>query len=218
MELANLRTKKKEELSTEETAFLAEHKTELTAEEQINLGLTEAPAPVTPTQVVEQATEEPAPVVDAELAALTADIKSGKKVLVEKAEYDGLKASAQKSESKLAEMEKKEIEGRVDAHIARGAIKADMKEKYAGLIQADASNEELLTSLPDNPLLASEVGAAGDAGVTALEQLRGKANEILKASTEAGAQSDIGKAMSQARKENPDLAKEADAEMQGKKN
>ena len=214
MDLATLRTKKKDELTSEEVAFLTEHKAELTAEEQLATGVTE-PVAAAPAPAPEAEAEKPA-VVEPELAALTADLKSGKKVVVDAVEYSGLKASAKKSADMLEAMEKKNIEERVAAHVARGAIKADQSERWVGLIQADVTNEELLKELADNPLVASELGSEGDQG-SSIAQLRIKANEIAKTSSESGAKIDFSTAMIQARKENPDLAKEADAEIREKK-
>lgn len=221
MELSTLRTKKKDELTAEESAFLVEHKAELTAEEQLATGVTEAAAPVEKTAAelaLEKAAEDAAnaPAVDPAAVALQASIKAGTHVVVEKSVLEGLQASASTSASKLEAMEKEKIEARVDAHIARGAIKADQKAKWVGLVQADATNEDLLKELADNPLLASEVGGAGEAG-SSVEQLRAKANEIAKTSADAGAKIDFSTALSQARRENPELAKEADAEIKGKK-
>lgn len=208
MDLAALRTKKKEELSAEEVAFLTEHKTELTAEEQIATGLTEATPPAPSTVITNTETETPE--VAPELAALTADLKSGKKVVVDAEEYNGLKASVQNHGAQLEDYRKKEIAGRVDAHVKRGAIKADQADRWNGLIMADATNEDLLKELPDNQLLASEIGQNGVEG-SALEQLRTKANEIKETS-----KVDFSIAMIQARKENPQLATDADEEMKTK--
>lgn len=210
MEVATLRTKKKEDLTAEETAFLVEHKAELSAEEQINLGLETAPAVPAPSDVIVRT--DPEAVADPELAALTADIKSGKKVLVDATEYQGLKASADQSAAKLAAMEKKEVEGRVDAHVARGAIKQDQRDQWVGLVLADAKNEDLLKSLEANPLLASELGGDGE-NVNATSQLRAAATKIV---TDSDGKIDLGSAMSQARKENPTLAQQADAEISTK--
>lgn len=218
MDLSTIRTKKKEELSAEELAFANDHKAELTAEEQLAMGIVEPTTPVvTPSAVIENnGAGEVTPVVDPAAVALQASIKAGTHVVVEKSVLEGLQASATKSEAKLQAMERADIEKRVETHVARGAIKADQSEKWANLIQADSSNEDLLKSLADNPLLASEVGGAGEAG-SSVEQLRAKANEIAKTSKDAGAKIDFSTALSQARRENPELAKEADAEIKGNK-
>lgn len=215
MDLAVLRTKKKEELNTEEAAFLAEHKSELTAEEQITTGVTEVapetPAVPTPAEAVITNQDSEEVTATPEAVALQASITAGTHVVIKKEDFANLQASAQASASKLAEIEKEKVQGRVEAHVARGAIKADQADKWIGLILADASNEALLTELPDNQLLASAIGAEGKEG-SSLEALRTKARDIMGADGKV----DFSAALSQARKENPELAKSADAEIKSK--
>lgn len=215
MELATVRNKNKEDLTAEELAFVGEHKAELTAEEQIKFGLEEAPATKTAAEIaLEKEAEDAKKAAEAtaspEAVALQASISAGTHVVIEKTQLANLQASADKSAQLLADMQKKEVEARVDAHVQRGAIKSDQAEKWTGLILADASNEDLLKSLADNQLVASELGGEGD-NANPVTQLREKAQVILKASVDAGdANASLATAMVQARKENPELAQEAD--------
>lgn len=212
MDLATLRTTKKEDLTAEQIEFLKDNKAELTAEEQINLGLAEAETqtPVVPSATITPTEQTTAP--NAEAVALQASIKAGTHVVVPAAEHAALKASAEQSAAKLADMEKKEVAARVDAHVKRGAIKQDQAEKWTGLILADASNEDLLVSLPENKLIASEIGGNGSA-VSAVDQLKAAA---IKTVTDSEGKVEFSTALNQARKENPTLAEQADAEIAGK--
>lgn len=213
-DLATLRTLKKEDLTAEQLAFITEKKAELTAEEQITFGLTEAevtpptPAP-TPSEVITPTEDTP---VNAEAVALQASIKAGTHIVVSAADHAALKASAEQSASKLQAMEKKEVEVRVDAHVKRGAIKQDQAEKWTGLILADASNEQLLEGLSDNKLVASELGGSGS-DASAVTQINDAAIKTVK---DSAGKVDFSAALIQARKDNPTLAQQADAEIAGK--
>lgn len=180
MDLAQVLAKKKDELSTEEQAFLVEHKSELTADQQIAFGVGDAPA--TPVAPVVEDEEEVTPEIK-EAVAVAASIKSGEKVLVEASAFNSLKNQVEASAKIIAGYEKERIEASVDTHIARGAIKADQKDAWTKAIIASADNKNLLESLPDNKILASEIGhddqdTTGEAGVA----METKIQEAIKAS------------------------------------
>jgi len=210
MDLATLRALKKEDLTAEQLAFITEKKSELTAEEQITFGLAEVETPVVPSATITPAEETATP--NAEAVALQASLKAGTHMVVPAAEYQGLQASVKTLEGKLEAAAKKEVEARVEAHVKRGAIKQDQADKWTGLILADASNEDLLVSLPENQLLASEIGGNGSE-VSAVAQLKAAA---IKTVTESEGKVEFSAALIQARKENPTLAEQADAEIAGK--
>ena len=208
-DLAVLRTKNKADLSAEELTFLSDHKSELTAEEQIATGLVEAPA--TQAEAVITNEDPDAASVSPEVVALQASIKAGTHVVIEADKLTQLQASADKSAKLLADMRKKEIEGKVDAAIAAGKIKSDQKEKWVGRIVADATILEDLEALPENKLLASEIGASQQEG-SAKSQLEAK----ILAAQEADPKLDRVAAISFARKANPELAKAYDEELKAK--
>lgn len=216
MELAVLRTKNKADLSTEELAFLGEHKAELTAEEQVATGVTEAtpaepatPAP-TPAEAVVNNENPEVPAVSPEAVALQASISAGTHVVIAKDQLTSLQASADKSAQLLAAAEKEKIEGRVDAAIAAGKIKSDQKEKWVGRIVADATIIDDLEALPENKLLASELGDSAAEG-SAKVQLESK----IQAAREANPALSYGEATSQVRKNNVELAQAYDKEIKG---
>lgn len=214
MDLAVVRTKKKEDLTPEELTFLGEHKAELTAEEQIATGLEAAPAAdpaPTPAEAVINNQDPVEATPSAEAVALQASINAGTHVVVSAADYQGLQASVQASASKLAAIEKAETETRVDAAIAAGKIKSDTKDKWVGRILADKTILEDLESLPENKLLADEIGDANAEG-SAKAQMDSK----IQAAREADPKLSYADAVSAVRKNNPELRAAYDEEIKSK--
>lgn len=212
MDLAVLRTKKKEELTPEESTFLGEHKAELTAEEQITTGLTEVPAPVekTAAELALEKEQEEANAVTPTTVALEASLKAGTHVVVKAEDYNSLQASATASANKLAAMELEATQGRVEAAVKAGKIKSDQAEKWVGRITADSTILEDLEALPANSLLASELGTAAAEG-SAKAQLESK----IQAAREADPKLSYGQATSQVRAANVELAQAYDKEIKG---
>lgn len=200
MNLDALRVKDPEELDGKEYKFLAEHKSELSAEEQEKFSL----------EVPEENNEE---FSDEDRATLAA-IKSGEKKVVgkdeevvEKSRLDALEATAQDYKTEKAQ----EV---VNKHIARGAIKQDASEFWTKqLLSSEGDDrkalEEQLAALPDNKILADEIGSGEDtpAGNTPREQLHVLANQKIAAAAKDGKELLYPEALKQATRENPDLAK-----------
>lgn len=205
MDLAQLRTMKKEDLNEEQIAFLNEHKADLQADELVALGLETPAEPAAQATPVEKTDEEK------EAESIQASIKKGEKVLVEAAAYKNLEAQVKASAEKLAEYEKEKVEASVKAHVARGAIKQDQAEDWTKKIIADRSLETMLAALPDNPVLASELGSSEGQAQTAREKI----TALVDAKIAADNSLDRARAISLVRNENKELAAEYDAEIKG---
>lgn len=211
MDLALIRQKAPADVTADEKAFLAEHKSELTAAELVAYEIESTPAANTEdTEVVEE-TEEVK-----EAVAVAASIKDGKNVLVSASEYESLKNKVDASATIIEGFRRKEVKASVEKHVARGAIKADQVDTWTDKIMADASVETLLESIQDNKLVASEIGKEGSA-MTAVETIQQKVAEKIKASKEAGNDNpDVANIMADVRRENPELATQYDAEIKRK--
>lgn len=218
MTLDEIRVKEASVLNDDEKKFLADNKKELSAEELKKFSLEEEPAgdppapadPADPADPVDPAvdptkTNKEVPVSDPELAEINADIKSGKRLVVDAAQYNQLT-------SDVKAMKRKEIEASVDSHIARGAIKADQKSHWADLIEANAKMADTLTALPDNPVLGGEQGSStGAAAATAVEAMNKKAQEIVDAD-KSDKPISFNDAFKKAMSDNPELAKQLNEE------
>ncbi|WKK71466.1 phage protease [Rathayibacter oskolensis] len=159
MDLATLRAKKADELSDEEKAFLAEHKTELTDDESTAFGLVEETAE-------EKEAREAAEKADADAEA-EADRKAAEDAKGVQASAHGLTASqiaqlqadAKAGREAQQELLKTRLTASVTAHIERGAIKSDQLDSAVSLLMAssDAQRTALSTfldALPANKLIA----------------------------------------------------------------
>jgi len=202
-------------LTEEDKKVLEENKATLTDEQKTKFGI-EVPAPEAPkadapaaTPTPEKEPEVPAAetVTETQEVAVAASLK---KKGFEVVEASRLKKLEETADAYLTE----KAQAKVDAHIARGAIKADQRDKWTQLILADANNEELLKGLNDNPKLAAEIGSDKGAAIVdasaAAAEITKKAEAEVKAATEAGQTLNIGDAISKVRKANPDLAAIAD--------
>lgn len=145
MTLEEVKVKELSQLTDEEKAFITEQKANLSTEELTKFGL--GTAPVAPVVVVEDT-----PVVDPELAVITASLKSGESVVIKASQLKALEDTAQ-------DYRKEKASQVVMAHVNRGAIKADSIDAWTSQVMADQKNtEELLKSIPDNKLLADDIG------------------------------------------------------------
>lgn len=208
MDLTVIRAKNVADVTTEEKTFLEENKANLTADELVAFNIDQTPAePVVPAApVAEEQTEEIKEAVEVQ-----ASIKKGENVLVNAAAYNKLEAQVEASAKIIAGYERKAVEASVDAHIARGAIKADQKKEWADKLEADRSLETLLTTLPSNQVLADEIGRSGGEAKTATQEISDKVAEVMK----ADATLDVARATSQVRASNKDLAARYDEEIKG---
>lgn len=149
-----------------------------------------------------------------EAAAIQADIKSGKKILMDASEVQGLKASVEAHSKQLASYRRAEIRASVTKHLNRGAIKADQVDKWVERIEADATLEDMLNDLPDNKVLASEIGNQEAADVaTPAQQFEDAVQAKIKASE---GKLDYSKAVVAVAQENPQLAKDRQAALSNK--
>lgn len=235
--LEEVRAKDQAALSEEEKSFLVEHKAELTAEEQKKFGF-EVTAEVQETEEQKnerlaaeaKAKEEAdakakADAEAAEAARNTApDLTAAQPIMASAVKGDEGKVVMAASEVKELfdfrnQAQKKETEDFVKEHVARGAIVASETQKTVDmLVNATGSTrdslKEMITKLPNNPVLASENGSSEKAGeaVSAVEQIQKKAEAIVASAKAENREMKIGDAISQVRKENPELVKQADEE------
>ncbi|PPH83916.1 hypothetical protein C5C50_04245 [Rathayibacter sp. AY1D9] len=169
MDLATLRAKKADELTDEEKAFLAEHKTELTDDERTTFGLVDAETEE------EKTAREAQEKADADAKA-EADRKAAEEAKNVQASAHGLTASqiqqlqadAKAGREAQQELLKTRLTASVTAHIERGAIKSDQLDSAVSILMAssDAQRTSLtafLEALPTNTLIASaEKGDGGE--------------------------------------------------------
>lgn len=189
-------------LTDEDRKILDENQDKLSADERVKFGFQTANEP-----------DNNAEQFSAEDRQVLADIRDGKKVVVDKTEHDDLKAQVEAATGDVKAMRRREIEKEIaDKHVSRGAIKADQVSKWADLVEADESNKQLLESLADNPVLASEVGSSNaENQKTAVEQF----GELVKATQAENENMPYRDVVAKVRRENAELAKQYDEESQG---
>lgn len=239
--LDEVRIKDAASLTEEEKSFLVEHKAELSAEEQTKFGFEVTAAnQETEEQKQERLAQEAkakeeadakakADAEAAEEARKTApDLSMAQPVMASAVKGDEGKVVMAAADVKALydfkrDAERKETEAFVEAQIARGAIVASEKGNIVDtLMGANPSTRKTLENtfknLPNNPVLASENGSSDKAGnaVSATEQIKQKANAIVASAKAEGKTVDIGTAMSQVIKENPELGKQYQNELVGK--
>lgn len=214
MDLATITAKTNDQLSDEEKNFLADHKDELNDDQKRAFGFEVTAADNTNTNNEEE--EAPVntttPTVEPELASVAASIKAGTHVLVKADTLNRLEETDKQYRQEKAD-------AIVKAHVSRGAIKADAAPKWAEkLVNANSAEraeiEELLDGLNGNETVAADTQGSG-ADVTAknaADEIREKANELIKASREAGTEISLGDAMSKVMRENKELADRYNAE------
>lgn len=198
VQLDQVRTKDVSALSTEEKTFLAEHKAELSNNEQTKYGLVEKVAEIAPTAASEDGTIK---VAASELEAMKAEIAS-------------LKIAASDGTAAKAELEKAKAAKVIDSHVARGAIKADESNAAVELLVTASpmqrtALEDFMSKLPENKLVsAGEIGSE-EAGTSA-----NATNDLLKLASDRALEKKIpyDQALLQVSGERADLVKASDAE------
>ena len=195
MDLAALRSKKKDELSAEELVFVTEHKAELTDEERTAFELT-----LDTDAAAEAANGQTASAAPKGLTA------------AQKAQWDKLTADAAAGRQASEDLRRSRLTASVNAGIERGAVKSDQAKSTVDLLMASTPAQEkamltFIENLPSNSMIASEHGSAAGGDATASATLFDKARTIM-----ASAKVNVDVALKQARKENPDLAKQFDQE------
>jgi hypothetical protein len=238
--LEEVRIKDATSLTEEEKSFLVEHKTELSAEEQTKFGF-EVTAAVQETEeqkaeklaaeakaAEEKKQQEEATARALEAARSTApDLTNAQPILASAIKGDEGKVIMAAAEVKelvdyRRTAEKKEAEDFVKTHVGRGAIVASETDKTVQMLMTAGSNrkslEDMISKLPDNSVMASENGSSVKSGaaVTATQQIKDKASAIVASAKAEGKNVDIGTAMSQVMKENPELGKQYQNELVGK--
>lgn len=203
MDLAVVRAKPVTEITDEEKAFLVEHKADLQADELVAFGIDQ------PEEIVEEEEEEIVVVPpvenveDKEASEIQASIKNGSKVLVEASAYKSLQGKVDAYQKIIDQQDTEKIEASVKEHAARGAIKADQIADWTKKIKADRSLETLLSSLPDNKLVASEYGTSEAGDTNASNAINEKVLAKIQASSTPLTYAD---ALKQVASENAELA------------
>lgn len=167
MDLEKVRVKKPEELTDDEKAFLEEHKADLSDEERTAFGLEVEPEPTPEPQPSQQASAVNGGLTASQIKQLQADAAAGR--------------AAQQ------ELLKSRLTASVDSAIARGAIKSDQKQEAVDVLMAssETGREKLLSfikNLPENKLLASEIGDGGTDARSAQDELADRAANVVKES------------------------------------
>lgn len=116
----------------------------------------------------------------------------------------------------IAEYRQRDVEAFVDAQLKRGAIKADQRDEWVKKIMADESLKPLLENAPADPVAAAAKGKEnpGEA-VTAAEEVRKKAQDLVKAAKEAGQNLLISDAYSKVMADDKELAQRYENEVKG---
>lgn len=207
--LDEVRIKDVASLTGDDKQVLADNKTELSADELKKFGLEEvATAPVTADAKVEGISDED--------KAILASVKSGSMKVVKADEWNGMQDAVAKLTADNQKHAEVEAQAFVTEHVERGAIKADQHDKWTKLVVANADMRDVLANLPSHAATEGEKGKEViEASNTAAAEVRAKANELIKASREAGKPIDIAKAYSQVMSENAELATRYDAEIKG---
>lgn len=215
MQLSDLVAKENDALTDAERQFLTENKEQLSDEQKVKFGFEAAATPPEATPPADDPAQKPTEgeevettTVTKEEAAVAASIKSGDMIAVKASQFNQMQKD-------IDAFKLEKITAGVEKHVARGAIKADQAGAWANRIAKDASVEDLLSALPDNQVLAGEQGSSTKASsaVTATAQLNEKVDAAIAASD---GKLSRGDATVKVRRENPDLAKEADLEISGK--
>jgi len=181
MDLSIIRVKKLEELTDEEKAFLAEHKSELTDEELNAFGLVEeddAEAKAKAEAEAKAAEEAEAKAkADEEAAAETAKaeeakaLEASKKVVsISASKLKQLEAAAEEMKTLKASIAQKEAHTIMASAVKDGRVKSDQLEKGEELLLADRDGKfkAFVEALPVNSLLGDEKGS-GEGGEDVIE-------------------------------------------------
>lgn len=216
LKLEEVRVKKLDELTDEEKSFLSEHQADLTDDERAAFEIeSQEDAEAKAEQAAKDKTDAEA--AEAEKAKAEA-LQASTELKGAQAQIAALEASLKATQDELL---RGKLQASIEQHVERGAIKADQSDEAVELLMASSESqrtrlESFLSNLPSNELVTKgEIGDGQGLEGSAIEQLREKTNAILKASTEAGKAMSHADAVSQARRENQDLAKQADEESKG---
>lgn len=207
--LDEVRIKDVASLTDDDKKVLADNKSELSADELKKFSLDEAVATVvTADAKVEGISDED--------KAILASVKSGSMKVVKADEWNGMQDAVAKLTADNQKHAEVEAQAFVAEHVERGAIKADQHDKWTKLVVANADMRDVLANLPSHAATTGEKGKeVVEASQTAATEVRTKANELIKASREAGTPIDVAKAYSQVMADNPELATRYNDEIKG---
>lgn len=196
MKLEDILAKQVSDRSDEEKAFLSDHKSELSAEQQTQLD-TEASDAEAKAQADKEAADKAAAEkaeADAKAAEEAARLEAARKgqTTISADRLAKLEADAQAGREAKAELERTKADGIVASAVKDGRIKSGDKEGWVKQLLASHGDsrtqlESLLASLPANETLGVELGGAGKTVSTdAGEELHSKVTASIKASAEKG--------------------------------
>ena len=210
MTIEEVRNKNVADLNDEEKAFVAANQADFTDEEKVKFGLkSEIAAVVDETLKNKEETTVETPVVDPELAAIAASVKSGDSVVIKASQLKQFEDTAKEVEV----MKREKIAAGVQKHVERGAIKADAADAWTDRIYKDPSMEDVLKEMNGSPVMAGELGTdvkAGDATASASSKITASAKKLMETNTSLKMED----AISQVLRDDPVLAKEYSAESQ----
>lgn len=196
MKLEDILAKQVSDRSDEEKAFLSDHKSELSAEQQTQLD-TEASDAEAKAQADKEAADKAAAEkadADAKAAEEAAKVEAARKgqTTISADRLAKLEADAQAGREAKAELERTKADGIVASAVKDGRIKSGDKEGWVKQLLASHGDsrtqlESLLASLPANETLGVELGGAGKTVSTdAGEELHSKVTASIKACAEKG--------------------------------
>lgn len=187
MDLTQVRAKKPEDLSDEEKTFLDEHKTELTDDERTTFGLVDEDAEAKAKAEQEAKDKAEKDAADKAAAEAEASKQASANGGLSASQITQLQADAKAGREAQQELLKSRLTASIDAVISRGAIKSDQREAGVKVLMAASNGNltELLTflqALPDNALLASEIGNSAGVSASAQDELSERAANAVKES------------------------------------
>lgn len=204
MNLDTLRVKDAEDLTGAEYKFVAEHRSELSADEKAKFSLETADADRTE--------------LSAEDKTLLDSIKAGDKKVVDADSNVVDKSTLDRLEKTAQDYREDKVRTVLATHVKRGAIKQDQakldgfwgKQLLSAEDDARKEVEKALDALPSNEDIGKENGTAEDAlaGSTARDQLAVIASEKVAKAAEAGKEMLYSDALREAIRENSLLTKQ----------
>ena len=213
MSIDEIRVKDASALTADEREFIQANKALLSADEQAKFGLVEAATQ--PTKETNKETKVEASMFTQDEQKIIADVRAGNVKIVAANEAVINADALAKLEASAEEYRTEKAKGIVEAHVKRGAIKADQAGFWTDRIKASEGTERealetALNALPDNDKLAGELGSdeAGVVASTAREELANLAAAKVSAAAKDGQTLSYTDALKQVSNENPNLLKQ----------
>lgn len=189
MDLATVRAKDVKDLTDEEKAFLAEHKADLTADEQTKFGLADDAADATKDKEDSKDNkDEDADKADEDKGGDAEGVKGSRgTVSISADRLAKLEADAQRGVEAAAKLAMSEASEFASAAIKAGRIKSAQSEALVTrLVKASKEEAEFLRSfvegLPKNEQLGKENGVAASSQGSVVEDVFAKARDLVAAS------------------------------------